>query len=183
MSLATVAVADETLNGAGATFPAPVYSAWAFEYSKVTGTKLNYQSIGSGGGQRQIVERTVDFGASDDPLSSEKLAKGNLLQFPTVVGGITPVVNIAGIKPGELKLDPAAHCKIFLGEIKLWMTRRSKPEPKSNLPPTRSPWPPVGRPGTTAILHYLAKPAWKEKVDEENQLSGLWVSAARGMKV
>ncbi len=95
----TVHAAD-MLNGAGATFPDPLYSAWAYEYSKVSGIQLNYQSVGSGGGQRQIAERTVDFGASDDPLSSDKLAKDNLIQFPTVVGGITPVVNIPGTRTG-----------------------------------------------------------------------------------
>src|ERR1017187_2434658 len=84
------AEAVETLNGAGATFPYPVYSAWAFDYSKVTGVQLNYQSIGSGGGIRQITERTVDFGASDAPLTPEALQKSNLLQFPAVMGGVVP---------------------------------------------------------------------------------------------
>ncbi len=89
--------AAETLNGAGATFPYPVYSAWAFDYNKITGVKLNYQSIGSGGGVRQITERTVDFGASDDPMKPDQLQKDRLLQFPAVVGGVVPVVNIKGI--------------------------------------------------------------------------------------
>ncbi len=105
LSIAAAALAEETLNGAGATFPYPVYSAWANEYYKVTGMKLNYQSIGSGGGINQITERTVDFGASDKPLKPEELARANLLQFPAVVGGVVPVVNIAGIKAGQLKLD------------------------------------------------------------------------------
>ena len=83
--------AAETLNGAGATFPYPVYSAWAFDYNKVTGVQLNYQSIGSGGGVRQITERTVDFGASDDPMKPEQLQKDKLLQFPAVIGGVVPV--------------------------------------------------------------------------------------------
>ena len=91
-----LAQAEEMLNGAGATFPYPVYSAWANEYNKITGMKLNYQSIGSGGGIKQITERTVDFGASDKPLKPEELAKDNLLQFPAVIGGVVPVVNIAG---------------------------------------------------------------------------------------
>lgn len=112
--------AAETINGAGATFPYPVYSAWAYEYNKITGVKLNYQSIGSGGGVRQVTERTVDFGASDAPLRPEQLAKDKLLQFPAVVGGVVPVVNIPGVKAGELKLDPAALCRIYLGEIKYW---------------------------------------------------------------
>ena len=83
-----LAQAEEMLNGAGATFPYPVYSAWANEYNKITGMKLNYQSIGSGGGIKQITERTVDFGASDKPLKPEELAKDNLLQFPAVIGGV-----------------------------------------------------------------------------------------------
>jgi len=112
--------AAERLNGAGATFPYPVYSAWAFEYNKTTGVQLNYQSIGSGGGIRQITERTVDFGASDAPLTPEALAKAKLLQFPAVIGGVVPVVNIAGVKPGDMRLDAEAVAKIFLGEIKYW---------------------------------------------------------------
>src|ERR1700693_6075192 len=88
-----LAQAEEMLNGAGATFPYPVYSAWANEYNRITGLKLNYQSIGSGGGIKQITERTVDFGASDKPLTPEELAKADLLQFPAVIGGVVPVVN------------------------------------------------------------------------------------------
>src|SRR5271169_5404885 len=103
--------AAETINGAGATFPFPIYSAWAFDYNKETGVQLNYQSIGSGGGIRQITERTVDFGATDAPLKPEQLVKDKLLQFPAVIGGVVPVVNIAGVKPGELKLDSEAICK------------------------------------------------------------------------
>ena len=117
LALGTAAHAEEMLNGAGATFPYPVYSAWANEYNKVTGVKLNYQSIGSGGGIKQITERTVDFGASDKPLKPEELAKDNLLQFPAVIGGVVPVVNITGVKAGELKLDSEALCKIYMG---LW---------------------------------------------------------------
>ncbi|MBS1113543.1 MAG: pstS2 [Nitrospirae bacterium] len=108
--------AAEKLNGAGATFPYPVYSAWAFDYSKVTGVQLNYQSIGSGGGVRQITDRTVDFGASDDPMKPEQLKKNKLLQFPAVIGGVVPVGNLEGITPGQLKLDSGTLCKIFLGE-------------------------------------------------------------------
>ena len=120
LAVASAAFADEMLNGAGATFPYPVYSAWANEYNKVTGMKLNYQSIGSGGGIKQITERTVDFGASDAPLEPEKLAKEKLLQFPAVIGGVVPVVNIPGIKAGGIRLDAEALCKVYLGEIKKW---------------------------------------------------------------
>ena len=171
LAMGAAAYAEEMLNGAGATFPAPVYSAWAYEYSKAAGIKLNYQSIGSGGGQRQIVERTVDFGASDDPLTSEKLAKDRLIQFPTVVGGITPVINIPGIKAGELKLDADVLSSIFLGDIKFWDDTKIKAlNPKVNLPHNEITV--VHRSdgsGTTAIFtHYLAETssAWKEKVGE-----------------
>jgi len=112
--------AAETLNGAGATFPYPVYSAWAFEYNKASSVQLNYQSIGSGGGIKQISERTVNFGASDKPLTPEELAKDKLLQFPAVVGGVVLVVNIEGVREGQLKLDGDTACRIFLGDINKW---------------------------------------------------------------
>ncbi|MDH4027453.1 MAG: phosphate ABC transporter substrate-binding protein PstS [Nitrospirota bacterium] len=118
--------AAETINGAGATFPYPVYSAWAYEYNKVTGIRLNYQSIGSGGGQRQITSRTVDFGASDSPLDPALLDKEGLLQFPAVIGGVVPVVNIPGMKPGTLRLDAEGMCGIFLGEITTWDNAKIK---------------------------------------------------------
>lgn len=116
--------AAETLNGAGATFPYPVYSAWAYEYSRVAGLQLNYQSIGSGGGIKQISERTVDFGASDKPLTPEELKKDNLLQFPAVVGGVVLVVNIPGVTAGDLKLDAGTTCGIFMGSITKWSDSR-----------------------------------------------------------
>ena len=126
----SMASAEETINGAGATFPYPVYSAWAYDYNKSTGVKINYQSIGSGGGQRQITERTVDFGASDDPLKPDKLTGDKLVQFPAVIGGVVPVVNIQGVKEGELKLDASTLCKMYLGEIKFWddaMLKKNNP--------------------------------------------------------
>src|SRR5208283_5105634 len=92
--------AEDTLTGAGATFPAPIYQAWAYDYNKTTGLKLNYQSIGSGGGIQQIKSRTVEFGASDAPLTPEELNKAGLLQFPAVMGGVVVVVHFPGIKPG-----------------------------------------------------------------------------------
>ena len=107
----THAEAATVLNGAGATFPYPVYSAWAYNYNKVTGVQLNYQSIGSGGGIRQVTDRTVDFGASDAPLSPQQLRKDRLLQFPAVIGGVVPVVNVPGISAGQLKLDSDAFCR------------------------------------------------------------------------
>lgn len=171
-----LAQAEEMLNGAGATFPYPVYSAWANEYNKITGMKLNYQSIGSGGGIKQITERTVDFGASDKPLKPEELAKDNLLQFPAVIGGVVPVVNIPGIKAGELKLDSEAVCKIYMGEIKNWNDPKIKGlNPTLNLPGSEITV--VHRSdgsGTTAIFtDYLSDvcPAWKEKVGTGTSVS------------
>ena len=101
-------------------FPYPIYTKWADAYKKETGIGLNYQSIGSGGGIKQIQAKTVTFGATDAPLKGEDLDKHGLIQFPTVMGGIVPVVNLDGIKPGELVLDGPTLAKIFLGEIKTW---------------------------------------------------------------
>ncbi len=114
------ALADEVINGVGASFATPVYQAWAYDYDKLGGGKLNYQSIGSGGGIRQIIERTVDFGASDNPITPEQLKTLNLLQFPTMIGGVVLVVNIDGVKEGQMKLDSEAACKIYLGDIMFW---------------------------------------------------------------
>jgi phosphate transport system substrate-binding protein len=108
------------ISGAGATFPYPIYAKWADAYKKETGNGMNYQSIGSGGGIKQIQSKTVTFGASDMPLKPEDLAKSGLVQFPTVIGGDVPVVNLEGIKPGDLKLDGTTLAKIFLGDIKSW---------------------------------------------------------------
>jgi phosphate transport system substrate-binding protein len=108
------------ISGAGATFPYPIYAKWADAYKKETGNGLNYQSIGSGGGIKQIQAKTVTFGASDMPLKKEDLEKDGLVQFPTVMGGVVAVINLDGIKPGEVVLDGPALAKIFLGEIKTW---------------------------------------------------------------
>ncbi len=108
------------ISGAGATFPYPVYAKWADAYKKETGIGLNYQSIGSGGGIKQIKAKTVTFGASDAPLSGKDLDKYGLAQFPMVMGGIVPVVNVPGVKAGELVIDGTTLAKIFLGEIKKW---------------------------------------------------------------
>jgi phosphate transport system substrate-binding protein len=116
---ATLARAAD-ISGAGATFPYPIYSKWADAYKKETGNGLNYQSIGSGGGIKQIQNKTVTFGASDAPLKGEDLEKFGLAQFPMVMGAIVPVVNLEGIKPGELLLDGPTLAKIFLAEIKSW---------------------------------------------------------------
>ncbi len=109
------------ISGAGATFPYPIYAKWADSYKKETGNGLNYQSIGSGGGIKQITARTVTFGASDKPLTAtERTAGGDLMQWPMVMGGIVPVVNLEGVKANELTLDGVTLAKIFLGEIKTW---------------------------------------------------------------
>jgi phosphate transport system substrate-binding protein len=108
------------ISGAGATFPYPIYAKWADAYKKETGVGLNYQSIGSGGGIKQIEARTVTFGATDAPLSGADLDKNGLVQFPMVMGGIVPVVNLDGVAAGELQLDGATLAKIFLGDIKTW---------------------------------------------------------------
>ena len=170
------AEAAERLNGAGATFPYPVYSAWAFDYHKVTGVQLNYQSIGSGGGIKQISSRTVDFGASDKPLTPAEAAKNRLFQFPAVMGGVVPVVHISGVKAGALKLDSDAICKIYLGDINHWDDK----EIKSLNPALRLPHDEItvvhrsDGSGTTAIFTtYLSEvcPAWKSKVGAGTSVS------------
>ena len=110
----------QDVTGAGATFPAPVYAKWADAYSKVSGARINYQSVGSGAGIKQIKSKTVDFGASDMPLKDEELAADGLLQFPTVIGGVAPVVNIKGIAPGQMKLTGQLLGDIYLGKITKW---------------------------------------------------------------
>jgi phosphate transport system substrate-binding protein len=164
---ASVRAAD--ISGAGATFPYPIYAKWADAYKKETGNGLNYQSIGSGGGIKQIKAKTVTFGASDMPLEPKDLKAANLIQFPTVIGGDVPVANLDGIKPGELVLDGAALAKIYLGEIKTWDDPAIKKlNPNAKLPSQaivvvhRS-----DGSGTTFIwTDYLSKvsPEWKSKV-------------------
>ena len=116
----TVTAQAADLTGAGATFPYPIYSKWAEAYKTATGIGLNYQSIGSGGGIRQIKGKTVDFGASDMPLKQEELDKDGLFQFPAIIGGVVPVVNIDGVGPGQLKLTSEIIANIYLGKITKW---------------------------------------------------------------
>lgn len=118
--VATAPAAAVNISGAGATFPYPLYAKWADAYKKETGVGLNYQSIGSGGGIKQVQARTVTFGATDAPLTGPELDKNALVQFPMVMGGIVPVVNLDGIKPGDLVIDGLTLSKIFMGEIKSW---------------------------------------------------------------
>ena len=159
------------ITGAGATFPYPIYAKWAEAYKAKTGNNLNYQSIGSGGGIRQIQNKTVDFGASDMPLKPEELEKSGLVQFPTVVGGDVPVVNLPGIKPGEIRLTGPVLADIYLGKIKKW----NDPVLTSLNPGVKLPDQDItvvhrsDGSGTTFIwVNYLSKvsPEWKDKVGE-----------------
>ncbi|MDP2707262.1 MAG: extracellular solute-binding protein, partial [Burkholderiales bacterium] len=120
LAAASVATAAGNITGAGATFPYPIYSKWAEAYKAKTGIGMNYQSIGSGGGIKQIIARTVDFGASDAPLQVAELEKNGLVQFPMVMGGVVPVYNLGGIKPGEIRLTGAVLADIYLGKITKW---------------------------------------------------------------
>ncbi|MDR2710145.1 MAG: phosphate ABC transporter substrate-binding protein PstS [Burkholderiales bacterium] len=116
----TAGVQAAEVTGAGASFPAPLYAKWADAYNKATGNKINYQSIGSGGGIKQVQAKTVDFGASDAPMKPEDLVKNGLVQFPTVIGGVVPIVNIKGIASGQLRLSGAVLADIYLGKITQW---------------------------------------------------------------
>ena len=123
------------ISGAGATFPYPVYAKWADAYKKQTGVGLNYQSIGSGGGIKQIKAKTVTFGASDMPLKPEELKESGLVQFPMIIGGVVPVVNIKGVDAGQLTLDGPTLAEIYMGDIKKWNDAKIKKlNPKLNLP-------------------------------------------------
>ena len=157
------------ISGAGATFPYPIYAKWADAYKKETGVGLNYQSIGSGGGIKQIQARTVTFGATDAPLKGEELEKNGLVQFPMVMGGIVPVVNIDGINAGDLVLEGPTLAKIFLGDIKTWDDPAIKKlNPNVKLPSTaitvvhRS----DGSGTTFNFAYYLSQvsPDWSSKV-------------------
>src|SRR6478672_10597875 len=118
MTFSSALAAD--ITGAGATFPYPIYAKWAEEYKKATGNGLNYQSIGSGGGIKQIKAKTVDFGASYMPLPAAELDKAGLVQFPAVMGGVVPVLNLDGVKPGQLKMNGAVLGAIYMGKITKW---------------------------------------------------------------
>jgi phosphate transport system substrate-binding protein len=157
------------ISGAGATFPYPIYAKWADAYKKETGVGLNYQSIGSGGGIKQIEARTVTFGASDAPLKGDDLDKNGLAQFPMVMGGIVPVVHIEGISSGELQIDGPTLAKIFLGDVKSW----DDPAIKKLNPTAKLPAQPIlvvhrsdGSGTTFNFAYYLAQVNhdWKSKV-------------------
>lgn len=126
---------SQAINGAGATFPFPLYSQWAYKYDQLEKIKINYQSIGSGGGIAQIKAKTVDFGASDAPLEKSELDSSGLIQFPMIMGGIVPIINVKGIKDLQLKLSPDVMAGIFLGSIKNWNDPKIKAaNPGVNLP-------------------------------------------------
>lgn len=160
---------DIVLNGAGATFPFPVYSQWAYKYAQLTGVKINYQSIGSGGGIAQIKAKTVDFGGSDEPLKPEDLKESGLAQFPMVMGGVVPVVNLPGIAANQLQLDAQTLANIFLGKITRWNDPAiQKLNPQVKLPDIAiTVAHRTDGSGTTYIFtHYLSQvsPEWKEKI-------------------
>jgi phosphate transport system substrate-binding protein len=180
--VAGVALAND-VTGAGATFPAPLYAKWAADYSNATKIKVNYQSVGSGAGIRQIKAKTVDFGASDMPLTDADLAKDGLMQFPTVIGGVVPVVNIKGIQPGQIKMTGEVLADIYLGKITQWndaalvALNPGVPLPNAKIAPVRR----ADGSGTTFIFtNYLSKvsPEWKAKAGEGTAVN--WPTGAGG---
>jgi phosphate transport system substrate-binding protein len=182
LSLGASAVAQD-VTGAGATFPAPLYAKWADAYNKATSIKINYQSVGSGAGLRQIRGKTVDFGASDMPLSDAELTKDGLMQFPTVIGGVVPVVNVKGITPGQLKLTGTVIGDIYLGKVTKWndaaitALNPGVALPDSAIAVVRR----ADGSGTTFIFtNYLSKvnAEWKSKVGENTAVN--WPTGAGG---
>ncbi len=176
-------VSAQEITGAGATFPAPIYAKWASDYYKTTGVKVNYQSIGSGGGIKQIDSKTVDFGASDMPQTDEVLKSKGQVQFPTVMGGVVPVLNVKGIEPGQLKLTGQVLGDIFLGKVARW----NDPAIKALNPTLALPDAAIAQvrradgSGTTFIFtNYLSKvnAEWKAKVGEGTAVN--WPVGAGG---
>jgi len=174
-ALASVSAQAADITGAGATFPYPIYGKWAETYKAKTGIGLNYQSIGSGGGIKQIKAKTVDFGASDKPLTVEELAKDNLFQFPAVVGGLVPVANLKDVKPGQLKLSGPVLANIYLGKITKWNDPAiaainagvTLPD-AAIVPVSRS----DGSGSTFIFTNFLSKvsPEWKEKIGSDTSV-------------
>ena len=173
----------QDVTGAGATFPAPLYARWAADYNKATGNRINYQSVGSGAGLRQIRGKTVDFGASDMPLTDEELSKDGLMQFPTAIGGVVPVINVAGIQTRQLRLTGAVLADIYLGKVSKW----SDPAITGLNAGLKLPDAPIAvvrradGSGTTFIFtNYLSKVSadWKSKVGEGTAVN--WPTGAGG---
>lgn len=182
LAAASLASAQD-VTGAGATFPAPVYAKWADAYNKATGAKVNYQSVGSGAGLKQIKSKTVDFGASDMPLKDAELAADGLMQFPTVIGGVVPVVNIKGIQPGQIKLTGQLLGDIYLGKITKWndpalvALNPGVPLPDAAISVVRR----ADGSGTTFLFtNYLSKvnAEWKAKAGEGTAVN--WPTGAGG---
>ena len=183
LGLSTGAALAQDVTGAGATFPAPVYAKWSDAYNKATGARINYQSVGSGAGIRQIKAKTVDFGATDMPIKDEDLAKDGMVQFPTVIGGVVPVINIAGIKPGQVRLTGQVLGDIYLGKITKWndaaltALNPGVPLPDAAISVVRR----ADGSGTTFIFtNYLSKvnADWKAKVGEGTAVN--WPTGAGG---
>jgi len=171
------------ITGAGASFPQPIYAKWSDAYHKATGGQVNYQSIGSSGGIKQIVAKTVDFGASDAPMTPSELNEAGLIQFPTVIGGVVPIVNIDGVAPGQLKLDGKMLADIYLGKISKWDDPAIKAmNPDLSLPDAaittvfRS----DGSGTTFNFTDYLAKVSndWKDSVGVDKTVK--WPTSATG---
>lgn len=183
LAVFAVSASAQEVTGAGASFPAPLYSKWASDYNKATGIRINYQSVGSGAGINQITAKTVDFGASDAPLRDDDLVKRGLVQFPTVIGGVVPVLNIKGIAPGQMKLNGQVLGDIYLGKITKWTDPAIKalnptlPLPDAAIAPVRR----ADGSGTTFIFtNYLSKvnAEWKTKVGEGTAVN--WPTGAGG---
>lgn len=171
------------ITGAGASFPQPIYAKWSYDYNAATGGQVNYQSIGSSGGIKQIQSKTVDFGASDAPMTPEELDEAGLIQFPTVIGGVVPIVNIDGVEPGALKLDGTTLADIYLGKISNW----NDPAIKAMNPDLTLPDAPIttvfrsdGSGTTFNFTDYLAKvsPDWKDTVGVDKTVK--WPTSATG---
>jgi len=183
LALISGSVLANDVTGAGATFPAPLYSKWAAAYADAAKVRVNYQSVGSGAGIKQIKAKTVDFGASDMPLTDEELSKEGLVQFPTVIGGVVPVVNIKGIQPGQIKMTGEVLGNIYLGKITRWndaalvALNPGVPLPDAPIAPVRR----ADGSGTSFIFtNYLSKvnAEWKTKVGEGTAVS--WPTGAGG---
>ncbi len=182
-SLATATALAQDVTGAGASFPAPLYAKWADAYNKATGARINYQSVGSSAGMRQIRGKTVDFGASDIPLSDADLAKDGLMQFPTVMGGVVPVINVRGVAAGQLRMSGQLLGDIYLGKVTKWndaaiaALNPGVALPDATIAVVRR----ADGSGTTFIFtNYLSKvnPDWKSRVGEGAAVN--WPTGAGG---
>ena len=183
MAFSSASVMAADMTGAGATFPYPIYAKWAETYKANTGNGLNYQSVGSGAGIKQIKAKTVEFGASDMPLKAEELEEAGLMQFPAIMGGVVTIVNLDGVKPGQLKMTGKVVADIYLGKITMWNDARiAALNPGLNLPAMkitvvhRS----DGSGTTFNFTNYLSKisPEWKQKAGEGTSVA--WPAGVGG---